>query len=365
LMEEQPDVLPQMLASGRLPEHGKPEAVAGYLAQGTTFKLDDQQVQVVGRLRPSVGGVQYSFIMFGNGEYESFFDSEGDALSGWVDPTGEDRLETLLKSLDTEDTEEFVILPAHSRTETVYTLSTIMGLILVAAGGTLVLYRLLARLNHRRQMQRLMEAEEALPMGLFEPVLCALVKHPVSFAALNIAFYTTMFVLMLVAIETPLLNYRLGNVVSGAFTEGDLKYVGLAYASGNIWWAAFATFQQNFLVATVFANVLPSLIIPFFGPFRNLISFAFIGFIMSPLWIGSTQSYIYHSITMVIELQAYIIASFAMILWPLKLIQGIRQNRFGAGAVSGLALVGSATALAAIILIIAAIYEAVTLILLD
>jgi len=83
---------------------------------------------------------------------------------------------------------------------------------------------------------------------------------------------------------------------------------------------------------------------------------------MSPLWVGTAAVLILHCLTMVVELEAYIIACFFVLLWSALLLRGIRKRQVSAAIRKGSWLLFNAALLTAVILAAAALYEAVTLI---
>jgi hypothetical protein len=74
----------------------------------------------------------------------------------------------------------------------------------------------------------------------------------------------------------------------------------------------------------------------------------------------------FHSITMWLELEAYILVSFASVLLPVKVMRAFAEpgGNPGQAYVQGAIILGSMTLIAGIILLVAALYEATTLILL-
>ena len=109
----------------------------------------------------------------------------------------------------------------------------------------------------------------------------------------------------------PILHLGVAQGLRGEFEEGSLKFIGDAYASENILLACLATWAWNFFAATVGLSVIPSLVIPAWALVKNMATFAFIGFAMSPLWAGIAEGYSFHGVTMANELEAYVLISFA------------------------------------------------------
>ena len=139
-----------------------------------------------------------------------------------------------------------------------------------------------------------------------------------------------------------------------------------AYGTGNIFLAALITFAVNFLQGTVLVLTLPSLI-PVgsafvIGAFRNQV----LGLALAPTEMLSGQAMAPHLLTVLIELQGYMLAAFAAVLLPLALL---KPQRFGLAsrleAFKKFALWQlRVLPLIAAVLLIAAVYEALELIVL-
>jgi hypothetical protein len=92
------------------------------------------------------------------------------------------------------------------------------------------------------------------------------------------------------------------------------------------------------------------------------LSFLLIGGAMAPAWSGSAAMLMLHSITMVLELEAYILACFAITAWPLTLLAGIWSRQFLDSLKRGVLMLLSAMVVTGVLLAVAALYEALTLI---
>ena len=79
--------------------------------------------------------------------------------------------------------------------------------------------------------------------------------------------------------------------------------------------------------------------------------------------IGSAFQFTYHSITMTLELEAYVVACFAVALGPVRIVQGFFRKALGSGLRAALEIAAGGAVLCAVMLAGAALYEAVTLIL--
>ena len=150
--------------------------------------------------------------------------------------------------------------------------------------------------------------------------------------------------------------------VRGMFSDGDLAYIGEAYLSGDIIAAANATWMNNYVVQTLGMTLLPSIIPLALGMFKTLASLAVVGFAMAPAWMGMSATLIFHSGTMVLELEPYIIAAYVSALWPVWFIKGLRDGNLWSRTRQWLGLAIAIALLAGVVLYAAGLYEGATLI---
>jgi hypothetical protein len=350
LMSAPVDTLTPLLASGRLPVPGKREALAGDLASRSTFDLDGASFSVVGRLQRGVAGLAYAYVIPEDPAVQQHFTAESGATEGWIDPEGFKRLkedETYL-----EDQESPKLVGGITRSPPWVASLVVAGLFLVACGGSVLQVRLLRH-------------SAARAPGFLRAVLREIIERPALVIFVHAALYGVFFLMMLVAFQYPVANIRATSLVRDEFAKGELSYIGNAYASGDIFLAAAATFFHNYVYATLLFALAPSLIVPFAGLIKNLLSFASVGFVMAPIWAESGAKLVYHSITMALEMEGYIIASFVVVVWPLRIFKGVTGSAFLDQLAQGLRIVVSGALLAGIMLAIAALYEATTLIILN
>ena len=338
------DVAP-LLASGRVPVPGEPEAIAGCLARFDSFTFAGKTFRVVGRLPSAVDGVGFSYLV---SDAEPVCAQAG-ATQGWIDPEGLSRPEPGDKSSNTAKDSERI--GGISQAPTSMAIAIIIGLVLIACGGSCAQLRVFRGLSER-------------PTKTLGTVFGAIAAHPRLAIAMHVLLYGVLFGFMLLACEHPLASLRLNKLVRAEFLTGGLSYIGAAYASGEILRACAATFFQNFLVATLLMTFLPSLVLPFAGLFKTMVSFAAVGFVMAPLWSGSAESLTYHGITMTLEMEAYIIASFLVVVFPVRLIKAAFSATPLAGIAAAFRLMWEGVQLTGLMLLFAAFYEAATLILL-
>jgi len=352
LLAVEPVLIAALLEEGRPPVPGRLEAVAGDLATRDFFTLGDKTFTVVGRLQRGVGGLAYTYIIPQDSQFYPLFAPETGATRGWYDPQGRARLEEARETsaaagASGEEPPQTGMLV--TRTAPRIAAATLLALFMMAAGGSVLQYRLLSRLGQAPRN--------------WGHIFGAMASRPQLFAFVNVALYGVFFAAMAAAYLMPLASMRFMMFIGREFSQGELSYIGQAYRSGDIFMAAAATFVHNFFQATVLLTMLPSLILPFAGFIKNLLTFGAVGFVMAPQWTGSVTTLVYHSVTMVLELEAYIVASFAVVLLPIRFFSGLRRNEPVEGLREGFKVVVGATILAGLLLAFAALYEAATIIL--
>jgi hypothetical protein len=178
---------------------------------------------------------------------------------------------------------------------------------------------------------------------------------------LNAAYYGLVVLGMTyVAIIDPALQEQLLSEVEGAFAEGPLATVGGAYVGGNVLAAAVLTFVVNLSVGSLLSITLPSLIVPFSGVLLGAYRAALWGLVLAPTSTQLALVMIPHSLTLLLEGQAYILTMLAVyvhgkaFLWPHSVGVASRAQ----GYVTGLKLSARLYLLVVLVLAVAAIYEA-------
>ncbi|HPO11809.1 MAG TPA: hypothetical protein PLI09_00070 [Candidatus Hydrogenedentes bacterium] len=341
-----------LLASGRLPEPGHPEVLAGDLADGNSILLDQVFFTVTGRLRGSVSGFIVDYVLPYHPDIAQFFSETAGATRGSFFVDGLSRVGDLLPPRKSEeDVTPPDFIGGQVRIPKPYAWTAWLGLILVAAGGITAYIRVFERLSLR-------------PSVLFGPILRETVTRRRLFAAMHIIMFPTFFGAMAAGLCLPGLNYRLTEYMGFVFTQGDLSYIGDAYASGDILKATAATFINNYVVQTLGLTFAISFFPVPLGILKTLVSFGMVGFGMAPLWHGAAAGYAYHSITMVLELEAYVLACFAITVWPIRWARTFFSSSPGHEIFTNLRIFFGGAILAGVMLAIAALYEATTLILL-
>ena len=363
--------LAALLESGRLPTPGSSEVLAGQLARLDSFEIEGTRYTVVGRLKPSVAPFLFAYLLPDSPEGDLASLLKDSLTKGTIVYQPDDAFDAQLKAAraalrsveaatvpaevpastqaETAPTGSVPVLGSQIPTRRGFAVGVFIGLLLAVAGGACMTHRFCVYLGQRPRTLtffREIAHRQRLLLGL----------HVLLFGAL--------FGSMFAGLVSPLANYRMTRMLSSVFMEGSLSHVGQAYASGNILLAAWATFYNNFILQTLLLTFAISTVPLALGVFKTGMSFVLVGFAMAPLWAGTAGGFTYHSITMVIELEAYVLACFAVIIWPLRLFEGLQYGRLSANIDAAARVFLGAIPVTALLLAAAALYEAVTLILL-
>lgn len=359
MMPASDEELAAVLESGRVPKRGAPELLAGVLARQDSFKMDGETFRVVGRIKGSVGGTAFAYLLPDEeGLAARHFSDAVGARAGWYLPDAEAApREELVSRLESarEDAAAFLLQPVpQTPTRPAYTAASLLALLVGAVGGYLL-------------HDGLFRGAAANGTKPFWRVYREVVRWPRLFMAMHVFLYGTFFIAMLAGAQNPLANIGIGQFVAGQFMSGGLSYIGDAYASGHIFSATAATFYNNYFWQTLMFTFVASLLPLALGILKTVASFVLTGFTMVPLWNGTAAGYSYHSITMVLELEAYIVACFAVMVWTIGFYRALFRGMIGSPEPRALAhqfwFYVQAAVLCGLMLVIAAGYEATTLIL--
>jgi len=183
---------------------------------------------------------------------------------------------------------------------------------------------------------------------------------------INLIYYGLVAIGMIYVAFNPELQRTLIKAVGQSFTEGPLKLVGGAYTGGKLLSAMLLTFVINLFVGSFLSITLPSLILPFSGLLLGIYRAALWGLLLSPASPELRLAMIPHSITLILEGQAYILALLAAyqhgvgLFWPGRMGGETFWKRY----LVGIKRTGLLYNLVILLLAVAAIYEALEVILL-
>ena len=157
------------------------------------------------------------------------------------------------------------------------------------------------------------------------------------------------------------------SAVGEAFSapRGPIAAAGKAYLSGSIPRAAAVTFLVNFFLGSLLVLTLPSMVVPGSGIFMAALRSLVWGLLLAPTIKPLAATMLPHSGTMLLEGEGYILATFFGLLIPIYIVQsslgGNPLIRFG----RALWLNIKANIWVALVLAVAACYEATEVILMN
>jgi hypothetical protein len=203
-------------------------------------------------------------------------------------------------------------------------------------------------------------------MKLLKSALELVKENRGAYLTLNAIYYGLIVVFMLVAAFVPEVQAELLKAIGSAFTSGPLAYVGQAYINAEVIKAVLLTFMVNLFIASLVYMTIPSLIIPFVGFLMFVLRAILWGLIFSPASPEMRLTMIPHSLTLLLEGQAYILVMFGVylqgraFLWPKSAgVEGASR-----GYLEGLKRTGKVYLLVVLTLAVAAIYEVIEVVLL-
>jgi hypothetical protein len=182
-----------------------------------------------------------------------------------------------------------------------------------------------------------------------------------AYIVINILYYGLVVICMIYAAFNQELQQSLLDEIGAEFMTGPLAFVGQAYVNAQVLTAILATFFINLFIGSFGTITLPSLIIPFAGILVGVYRAVLWGLLLSPANSDLRLVMIPHSLTLIIEGQAYILTMLAAyvhgrtFLWP-KLV-GVESH--AQGYLEGLKQTGKLYVLVILTLAIAAIYEVI------
>lgn len=334
------DVWRAILESGDVPKPDSSDVMAGALCRLESFTVGGQTFRVVGRLQSGTPGLSFSYLCRKSDAVEGVFAEE--SRRGWIDPKG---LESEALERAVQDTTREIVMPL-APVQGATSWIALLAIALIVAGGAVLQVRVIKALLGT--------------VPLFRNIVAPMTRHAFLFMACHAVCYTAYFSASVAAIRAPVQSLSALSYVTELFTQGDLAHIGRAYLSEDVIAAAVATYWNNYVYQTLALTIVPSLVIPFIGVLKTVVSLLLAGFVLSPIWVGYFGRMTYHTVTLSLECEAYIIAVFAICLYPIYVVRGFVLDPMWFMQAVRMVLAGAV--LSGIILLIAAVYEALTLI---
>jgi hypothetical protein len=348
------DFTSDMLEWGQLPAGGTNEVLAGYTAKyKDQITVEGRKLKVTGQLKKGISLFANSYLIGESASSKELFDPRQSAyiLQLSKEKLGDSEFQKKLKGAFPSP--RFTAYMSLIRTQPAAFFIYVGGLALLLFGGCLALFELYCILADRIRNKWL-----RLPLAEIR-------RYKYLFIAMNLIYFGTVVIFMLVSYAVPeLQSCRLAGVRS-QITDGSgpLAIAGKAYMSRNILLAAVATFAINFPLGSLAVITLPSIILPGTGVlvvgFRSLLW----GVIFAPGFTDLLGIMLPHSVTMLLEGHAYVIAAFFGVLVPVYLFRKSEGPNVGIRYVRALLMNVRGNLLVIIVLVVAAVYEAIEVIL--
>jgi hypothetical protein len=341
----------EMLASGRLPAAGAREVVAGHAARGKDqVVVAGESFQVVGQLKREDPPLANAYLLPSHPAQSRLFGTTDQAVR-------DGRLVFRSKDAkpDPEDEfpkERFTALAGVARLERPAFYAYMAGFILLLAGGLSLLAGAYHGLSRRATGRWL------------GPPLAEIARRRKLFVGLHVAYFGACVTAMLLIYELPWVqDALLGFTVRQVRDEpGLLNLAGKAYATKNVAIAAGVTVAINFLAGSLLMITTPSLVVPGVGLLVAMFRAMVWGVLLAPTSEALAQAMVLHSGTLLLEGEGYVLATFFAVLVPIYLFgrgeSGV-ASRYGQALLVNL----KGNLLVLVVLALAAIYEAIEVIL--
>jgi hypothetical protein len=202
-------------------------------------------------------------------------------------------------------------------------------------------------------------------MGFLRAALATVRQHRRAYLAINVAYYGLVVLGMVLVATQPAVQQSLIASTAAGFSSGPLSLVGRAYGGGQVLQAAAITFAVNLVIGAIIYIGVPSLMLPFAGLVTGCFRALLWGLLLSPANPELRQVMIPHSLTLLLEGQAYVVAMFACYVhWAPVFRRREAGLALGRRYVLGLGESLRLYALVVLLLAVAALYEAFELIVL-
>ncbi len=352
------------LQSGRLPEAGRDEVIAGArLEHRDELVVGGRSLKVVGVLKPDIALFADSLLI-----------PPSDAASGLFPAVVPSVLQAQLVHMAAErlrdektrkDFERVFPPPKYAAVAPTERLDSrpfyryVAGLALLLFGGSGVLIGFFRWLAGRPGMSTKAGAR------FFAEPLVEMSRRPRLLWTVHLIYFGIVIAGSVLIYEQPEVQAVLLGKVGEALAakNNPLGFAGEAYRSGNIARAALVTFVVNFFLGSLAYITLPSVLFFGAGLFLSWLRAFLWGVLLAPTIPALAFSMLPHSGTMLLEGEGYILAAFFGLLIPIHTV----SSRLGGNPLSRwgrvLLLNFTASFWIALVLAVAAIYEATEVIL--
>ncbi len=308
------EALKPWLRSGRLPAPDSAEVLAGSETPDDDLLLDGRTLKVVGRLRPDVALFAPSYVIPTGELMDEIVESEDTTaveavllrLPDQKGPRGP-LAERLAQTYPSKHYR--LVTPRLHATFDAFALY-LLGQAMLLLGGSALLFALYRRLA----------SSGVIPI-LAAP-LREIVGRPGLYWTLHVGYFGLYLAAALVGHAVPEVNDLLATSLGAELGDsggGPLAVAARAYRTGSIPFAALVTFLVNYPLGTLAVITAPSLIIPGSGLLTAMLRASLWGLLLGPTESIMAARLIPHSGTLLLEGHGYILAAFFGVLVPIYL----------------------------------------------
>jgi len=376
------------LQSGRLPEAGRNEVLAGAkIEPRETLIVGGQSLKVVGVLKPDLALFANSYLVppeaISTDATNRLFPAEvPTVLHAWLMRTSaeelrDDKVRKALEEIFPPKKYAWVTRQDRLEPRTFYLYLSGLAILLLGGSGALIgLFRWLAgkvaspvvagsQGTEGPALSEVGAGKVALPF--FAEPLLEMKARPRLVWGVHLVYFGLVIAGSLLIYELPDVQViLLGKIREALATKSNpLGFAADAYLSGSIPRAAALTFVINFLLGSLALITLPSILLPGSGVFVAGLRATAWGMILAPVMQSLAYAMLPHSGTMLLEGEGFILATVFGLLIPIHIVQsslgGNPLTRFGRVLLLNL----KANFWIALVLAVAAIYEATEVILMN
>jgi hypothetical protein len=198
----------------------------------------------------------------------------------------------------------------------------------------------------------------------FVQVIALVRQHRRAFWSCNAFYFVTVLGGMLYASFDRALQKQLLDAIGVAFFSGPLAAIGNAYTGGELAIAIVLTFVTNLVVGALLTITVPSLVVPFSGFVLGASRAVLWGLVFSPPTLQPTANQfitgVLIALVLVLEGEAYVVALLAAYLQGKALLfpKTVHAAGHWRGYWYGLKQTAALYVLIALLLAVAAVYEA-------
>jgi hypothetical protein len=337
-----------MLESGRLPEPGTKEVLADpYTADRDPIMVGDLNLTVVGVLKKTDSLLLDARYAPDDPAMRNMLEkNEKPLVDGYLISSDElKQIEDVKKKLPPK---ELTAIAGLRRMNKAAYYNYALGELLFLLGGSGLL------------IKGCMFAARRITNAWIGAPLAEINRHWKLFSLMHAVYFGLFLIGMLAIYDAPLLQDFLQTVISGQIENGSgpLGVAGKAYATRNVAIAAVVTLLINFFAGSLLVITLPSVIVPGIGVLMAVFRATMWGILLAPSSIVLAWGMIFHSGTLLLEGEGYLLATFFALLVPIYLFSPKEGDNLGARYARAVLMNLKGNIIVFIMLAIAAAYEA-------